>query len=107
VSNHPVRRARARARDARLVNPLKAGLAGLAIICVTVLLALERIPSEAGFGLLGTLVGIALGNGIAVIEGVPVEPIIGTNRRDRRAGDEPVCPECGGDHDLERCPELN
>ena len=60
-----------------ITNPPKALIALVALICVTVLLIADSISSDAGFGLLGTIVGYAVGNGIAAQRGVPVEPIIG------------------------------
>jgi len=37
----------------------------------------STIESDAGLGLLGLIVGYAVGNGIAAKQGEPVEPIIG------------------------------
>lgn len=64
-----------------IANPSKALLALSAMICITVLLAVERIPTEAGTGLLGSLLGYIIGNGIGAKQGVPIDPIIG--RRDK------------------------
>lgn len=60
-----------------IANPPKALIALVALICVTVLLITDSISSDAGFGLLGTIVGYAVGNGIAARSGVDVQPIIG------------------------------
>ena len=60
-----------------LANPPKALIALAGMVCITVLLAVERIPSEAGVGMIGTIIGYAVGNGIAARQGVPVSPIIG------------------------------
>jgi len=60
-----------------IANPPKALIALVALICVTVLLITDSISSDAGFGLLGTIVGYAVGNGIAAKQGVDVQPIIG------------------------------
>lgn len=60
-----------------LANPSKALIALVGMICITVLLAVEKIPSEAGTGMLGAIIGYAIGNGIAARQKVPVEPIIG------------------------------
>lgn len=60
-----------------IVNPSKALLALAAMICITILLAVNRIPSEAGTGLLGSLLGYVIGNGVGARQGVPIEPIIG------------------------------
>ena len=47
------------------INYAKAIIAALALICVTILLMSHSIAPEAGFGLMGTIVGYAVGNGIA------------------------------------------
>ena len=60
-----------------IANPSKALLALAAMICITVLLAVERIPTEAGTGLLGSLLGYVIGNGVGAKQGVPIDPIIG------------------------------
>jgi hypothetical protein len=60
-----------------LANPSKALIALVGMVCITVLLAVEKIPSEAGTGMLGAIIGYAIGNGIAAKSRVPVEPIIG------------------------------
>ena len=60
-----------------IANPSKALLALAAMICVTVLLAVERMPAEAGTGLLGSLLGYIIGNGIGAKQGVTIDPIIG------------------------------
>lgn len=60
-----------------VANPSKAGLALVGMICVTVLLALDAISTEAGTGMLGAVIGYAIGNGIAAGTGKNVDPIIG------------------------------
>ena len=60
-----------------IANPSKALLALAAMICITILLAVERIPSEAGTGLLGSLLGYVIGNGVGAKQGVSIDPIIG------------------------------
>jgi hypothetical protein len=47
------------------------------MVCITVLLAVNRIPTEAGTGMLGTILGYAVGNGIAARGGKASTPIIG------------------------------
>lgn len=61
-----------------IANPSKALLALAAMICITVLLAVQRIPTEAGTGLLGSLLGYIIGNGIGARQGVSIDPIIGS-----------------------------
>ena len=63
-------------------NPSKALIALVGLICLTVLLAVNAIPNEAGIGMIGSILGYAIGNGIAAKAGVPVEPIIGKKSKD-------------------------
>ena len=60
-----------------LANPSKALIALVGMICLTVLIAVEAITSEAGLPVITAIVGYAIGNGIAAKTGQPVEPIIG------------------------------
>jgi len=58
-------------------NPPKALIAMVAMIVIAVLMISDSIASEAGTGMLGSIVGYAIGNGVAAKSGKPVEPIIG------------------------------
>lgn len=58
------------------LNVSKATIALAALIALTVLMALQRIDEAAGVGLLGLVVGYAVGNGIAAKTGTGSEPII-------------------------------
>jgi len=60
-----------------LENPSKAFIALAGMVCITILLAVNRIPTEAGTGMLGTILGYAVGNGIAARGGKTSGPIIG------------------------------
>lgn len=60
-----------------ITNPPKALIALVALVCLTVLLALNAIDKATGTGMIGTILGYAVGNGIAAKTGKPVEPIIG------------------------------
>lgn len=60
-----------------LTNPPKALIALAALICLTVLLAVDAIDKATGTGMIGTILGYAVGNGIAARQNVPVNPIIG------------------------------
>jgi len=60
-----------------LTNPPKALIALVAMIVIAVLMVADSIANEAGTGMLGTIVGYAVGNGIAARGGKVVEPIIG------------------------------
>lgn len=59
-----------------LANPPKALIALVGLICLTVLLAVGKIDAATGTGMIGTIIGYAVGNGIAARNRVPVEPII-------------------------------
>jgi hypothetical protein len=72
------------------INYLKAGLAALLVVAITVLLLFERLDSTAAAGMLGLIVGLATGNGITARHGDDPAPIIATNRRNRRATDRTV-----------------
>ncbi len=58
-------------------NPPKALIAMVGMIVIAVLMITDSIASEAGTGMLGSIVGYAIGNGVAAKTGKPVEPIIG------------------------------
>ena len=60
-----------------ITNPPKAFIALIGLICLTVLLAVGAIDKATGTGMIGTILGYAVGNGIAARQGVPVDPIIG------------------------------
>lgn len=63
-----------------LENPSKALIALVGLVCITVLLAVGQIPTEAGTGMMGTILGYAVGNGIAAKQGKYVSPIIGSKK---------------------------
>ena len=58
-------------------NPPKAFIAMVAMVVIAVLMISDSIASEAGTGMLGSIVGYAIGNGVAAKTGKPVQPIIG------------------------------
>lgn len=58
-------------------NPSKALIALVALICVTVLIAVGAIDSDQGLPIITMIAGYAVGNGIAARKGDPVDPIIG------------------------------
>lgn len=60
-----------------ITNPPKALIALVALLCITALLITGSIASDAGTGLMGLIVGYAVGNGIAAKSGQSVDPIIG------------------------------
>ena len=60
-----------------LQNPSKALIALVALICITVLIAVGAIDPDQGLPIITMIVGYAVGNGIAAKKGDPVDPIIG------------------------------
>ena len=64
-------------KDLSIYNNSKLIFSMLVIICVTGLLIANRITDVAGVGLIGTVSGYILGNGVAAITGHKVDPIIG------------------------------
>ena len=63
-----------------LTNPPKALIAFVALICITVLRALDKLDQASFNAIGGLIVGYAVGNGVAAKQGQRVDPIIG--RRD-------------------------
>ena len=61
----------------KITNPPKALIALVGLLCLTVLMALNSIEEATGTGLIGSILGYAIGNGIAARQGQPVSPIIG------------------------------
>jgi hypothetical protein len=60
-----------------VTNPPKAMIALAGMVCITVLMLAEKISAEAATGMLGAIVGYAIGNGIAAATHTKVTPIIG------------------------------
>ena len=58
-------------------NLPKALIALVGLVCLTLLMALNSIEEATGTGLIGSILGYAIGNGIAARQGQPVSPIIG------------------------------
>lgn len=61
-------------------NPPKAFIVLVGLIVVAALLITRTIEQSAGTGLLGSMIGYAVGNGIAARADVPVDPIIGRKK---------------------------
>jgi hypothetical protein len=57
-------------------NPPKAFILLVALICVTVLLAIGRVTNEAGLPIITAIVFYGIGNGVAAKSGKHSEPII-------------------------------
>jgi hypothetical protein len=58
------------------INPSKAAIALVGLICMTILIAIRAIPSEQGVPIITMIVGYSVGNGMAALTNKPVEPII-------------------------------
>ena len=52
----------------RIQNPSKALIALVALICVTVLMALGKTDETGGMGILGMITGYSVGNGVGAIK---------------------------------------
>jgi hypothetical protein len=66
----------------KIVNPSKALIALVGLICITVLMAVSKIDTAAGTGLIGSILGYCTGNGMAAKSHQSVEPIIGKKAND-------------------------
>lgn len=66
-----------------VTNPPKALIALVAMVVITILMVTDSISAEAGTGMLGSIVGYAIGNGIAAATHTKVTPIIGEKRDDQ------------------------
>lgn len=66
-----------------LTNPPKALIALVALICITVLRALDKLDQASFNAIGGLIVGYAVGNGVAARQGQPVQPIIGRRNDDQ------------------------
>jgi uncharacterized protein YebE (UPF0316 family) len=63
------------------VNPSKALIALVALICMTVLLVTDSISTDQGLPIITMIVGYSVGNGMAALTGKPVDPIV--KRKDK------------------------
>lgn len=64
----------------QLANPPKALILLVALVCVTVLLAVGRVTTEAGLPIISAIVFYGIGNGVAARSGKPADPVIGPRR---------------------------
>jgi hypothetical protein len=60
-----------------IANPPKALIALVALICITILIAVRAIDANQGLPIITLVTGYAVGNGLASAKGQPVQPIIG------------------------------
>ena len=58
------------------VNPSKALIALVGLICMTILIAVNAINSDQGLPIITMIVGYSVGNGMAALTNKAVEPII-------------------------------
>jgi hypothetical protein len=63
----------------KVTNPPKAFIALVALVCITVLRALDKLDQASFNAIGGLVVGYAVGNGIAARRGDTVEPIFGSD----------------------------
>ena len=70
-------RSTCRGQPVNITNPPKALILLVALVCVTVLMAIGKVPTDAGLPLVSATLFYAIGNGVAAKTGQPVEPIIG------------------------------
>jgi membrane protein YqaA with SNARE-associated domain len=63
----------------KISNPTKAGLAAMAMVMLTVLMSTKAIAAEAGTGLLGSIVGYIIGNGVGSRQGMLPDRLIEMN----------------------------
>lgn len=61
----------------KIANPSKAFIALVGLVCITVLMALDKLDTNQGMPVITLVIGYAVGNGIAAKTGEPVQPIIG------------------------------
>ena len=66
-----------------LHNPTKAFILLVALVCITVLLAVGRITTEAGLPLISAIVFYGIGNGVAARHGVTSSPVVGPKEQKR------------------------
>lgn len=58
-------------------NPPKAFILLVALICITVLLAVGKVTTEAGLPIISAIVFYGIGNGVAAKTGQESTPVIG------------------------------
>ena len=60
----------------KIANPSKAFILLVALICVTVLMAIGKVSTEAGLPIITAVVFYGIGNGVAARQGISSSPII-------------------------------
>lgn len=61
----------------KIQNPSKAFIAALALVCLTVLMAVGKLETVAGMPSITMIIGYAIGNTMSAAKNEPVEPIVG------------------------------
>ena len=61
----------------RIANPSKAFIALVGLICITVLMALDKLDTSQGMPVITLIIGYAVGNTMSASKRETVEPIIG------------------------------
>ena len=61
-----------------VINPSKALILLVGLLCITVLMLVEKLAASDGVPILTLVIGYAVGNGIAARSGTNAGPIIGT-----------------------------
>ena len=57
-------------------NPSKALIALVGLICITVLLSIDKLETSEGVPIITMIIGYSVGNGMAALTNKVVEPII-------------------------------
>lgn len=60
----------------KISNPSKAFILLVALICVTVLMSIGKVSTEAGLPIITAIVFYGIGNGVAAKSGIHASPII-------------------------------
>ena len=60
-----------------LHNPTKAFILLVALVCVTFLLSIGKVSTEAGLPIITAIVFYGIGNGVAARQGISSSPIVG------------------------------
>ena len=64
-----------------IVNPPKALILLVALVCVTVLMAVGKVDQTAGLPIISAVIFYGIGNGVQARTGSPSSPIIGPKEK--------------------------
>ena len=62
------------------LNPSKALIALIGLICITILLSVGKLETSEGVPILTMIIGYSIGNGMAALTNKEVQPIIGRKK---------------------------